>query len=92
MIGCQRQVNLRAVLRINDALGVRAGESGSQKRLLANGGRIVLLSSINGIAGAFGQTNYAFTKAALIEYVLNTVTSLAYADVPDHRLVSWPAT
>jgi NAD(P)-dependent dehydrogenase (short-subunit alcohol dehydrogenase family) len=29
-------------------------------------GRVVMLSSINGIAGARGQTNYAWTKGALI--------------------------
>jgi len=34
--------------------------------LVRPNGRVVVLSSINGIAGAFGQTNYATTKAALI--------------------------
>lgn len=37
--------------------------------LVRPGGSVVVMSSINGIAGAFGQTNYSYTKAALIRYV-----------------------
>jgi 3-oxoacyl-[acyl-carrier protein] reductase len=53
-------VNLGAVLRVNDELS---------KGLLADGGRIVCLSSVAGIGGNVGQTNYAASKAALIGYV-----------------------
>ena len=48
-------VNLSTQERINDALV----ESGALK----DGGRIVCVSSISGIAGNLGQTNYALSKA-----------------------------
>ena len=51
-------VNLASILRINDAL---LGKDG-----LRDGGRIVCVSSIAGIAGNLGQTNYAATKAGVI--------------------------
>jgi 3-oxoacyl-[acyl-carrier protein] reductase len=54
-------VNLTAVVAIDTAL-LEAG-------LLGGFARLVYLSSISGIAGNFGQTNYAATKAALIGYV-----------------------
>lgn len=59
-------VNLEAVLRINEAFGLHGQQE--QPLLLNPGGRVLLLASINGVAGAFGQTNYAFTKSALIGY------------------------
>ncbi len=49
-------VNLGAILRIQAAL-----EAGP----LQDGGRVVLLSSIAGLAGNPGQTNYAASKAAV---------------------------
>ncbi len=52
-------VNLGAVIRITEALDP----------LLAEGARIVCLSSIAGIAGNFGQTNYAASKAGVAGYV-----------------------
>ena len=54
-------VNFAAITRIDAALMAHA--------LLRNGGRLVCLSSISGIAGNFGQTNYAASKAALVGYV-----------------------
>jgi 3-oxoacyl-[acyl-carrier protein] reductase len=72
-------VNLSAIRSLNRSLGVD-GESSVGRPLLRKGGaggRVVLLSSIHGIAGAYGQTNYAFTKAALIGY------AHAAAQVPD---------
>ena len=62
-------VNLRAILAI-DALLINAG-------VLRAGGRIVCLSSMGGIAGNYGQTNYAATKAALIAYVAAQALRLA---------------
>lgn len=54
-------INLSAVEKINNALlGAEA---------INEGGRIVCVSSMNGIAGSFGQTNYAVSKAGLIGYV-----------------------
>ncbi|WP_042387737.1 3-oxoacyl-ACP reductase [Streptacidiphilus melanogenes] len=55
-------VNLTAVERLNEAL--LGGEP-----VLRDGGRIVCTSSISGIAGNVGQTNYAASKAGLIGLV-----------------------
>lgn len=54
-------INFAAITRINEAL--------IANKLLRGGGRLVCLSSISGIAGNFGQTNYATSKAALVGYV-----------------------
>ena len=54
-------VNLSTQERINDALV----ESGALK----DGGRIVCVSSISGIAGNMGQTNYALSKAGVVGMV-----------------------
>jgi 3-oxoacyl-[acyl-carrier protein] reductase len=54
-------VNLNAVMKINRQL--------LEADLLASNGRIICLSSIAGIAGNYGQTNYATSKAALCGYV-----------------------
>jgi 3-oxoacyl-[acyl-carrier protein] reductase len=50
-------INLGAVVRITDAL---------LKGTLRDGGRVVLISSIAGIAGNVGQTNYAASKSGLV--------------------------
>jgi 3-oxoacyl-[acyl-carrier protein] reductase len=62
-------VNFGAVVALDEAL-LGAG-------LLRDGGRIVCLSSISGVAGNFGQSNYAATKAALIGYVAARAPQLA---------------
>ena len=54
-------INLGAILAIDEVL---LGE-----QVINDGGRIVCLSSIGGIAGNMGQTNYGATKAGLIGYV-----------------------
>lgn len=54
-------INLDAILKIDAAL--QAADA------VREGGRIVCLSSIGGIAGNVGQTNYGATKSALIGYV-----------------------
>ncbi|MCI0146848.1 3-oxoacyl-ACP reductase [Paraburkholderia sediminicola] len=51
-------INLSAQERIDDAL-LTAG-------ILRDGGRIIAVSSISGIAGNLGQTNYATSKAGVI--------------------------
>ncbi|MBP6724984.1 MAG: SDR family oxidoreductase, partial [Halioglobus sp.] len=62
-------VNLSTQERINDAL-VAAGA-------LKSGARIVCVSSISGIAGNYGQTNYALSKAGVIGMVKSLAPSLA---------------
>ena len=61
-------INLGAVLRITEALDPVINE----------GGRIICLSSIAGIAGNTGQTNYAASKAGIIG--LARSFGAAYAD------------
>ena len=52
-------VNLAAVVRITEAI----------ESTLKDSGRVVCLSSIAGIAGNVGQTNYAASKAGIVGYV-----------------------
>jgi 3-oxoacyl-[acyl-carrier protein] reductase len=61
------EVNLRALIRVNEAL----------LDVLREEGRIVCLSSIGGIGGNAGQTNYAATKAGVIGYVEGLAETLA---------------
>ena len=61
-------VNLTAVERLNAALLAASPEAG-RGPVLRDGGRIVCTSSISGIAGNVGQTNYAASKAGLIGLV-----------------------
>ncbi len=59
-------VNLTAAIRLTEALV--QGDSELLK-LMNPGGRVVCMSSISGIAGNLGQTNYAAAKAGLIGFV-----------------------
>ncbi|MGH2939846.1 MAG: 3-oxoacyl-ACP reductase [Solirubrobacterales bacterium] len=63
------EINLSSEERINDALL-------DAKRLNANG-RIVCVSSMSGIAGNSGQTNYAASKAGVIGMVESMAPTLA---------------
>lgn len=60
-------VNLLALIRTNEAL----------LDFLRDGARIVCLSSIGGIAGNVGQTNYAATKAGVIGYIQGLAPKVA---------------
>lgn len=53
-------INLRAVQQINALL--------LQRQQIQQDGRVLLLSSMNGLAGQKGQANYASSKAALVGY------------------------
>ena len=63
-------VNLRSQLAINRALLADAG-------LLGDSARIVCISSMSGIAGNRGQTNYAASKAGVIGMVRALAPQLA---------------
>ena len=54
-------INLGAVIRITDKL--LSGD------VLRSGGRVVCLSSVSGIAGNRGQTNYSAGKAGIVGFV-----------------------
>ncbi|WP_165856698.1 3-oxoacyl-ACP reductase [Marinobacter sp. JSM 1782161] len=47
-----------------------------KRKLIRDNGRIVCVSSISGIAGNFGQTNYATSKSGVIGYVESMARSL----------------
>ncbi|MEQ1439535.1 3-oxoacyl-ACP reductase [Fontimonas sp. SYSU GA230001] len=61
-------INLAAILRINEGL---------LKKGLNGGARVVCISSIGGIGGNAGQTNYGATKAGVIGYVDAMAETLA---------------
>jgi len=63
------EINLSSEERINDAL--------LDGKLLAANGRIVCVSSMSGIAGNSGQTNYAASKAGVIGMVEAMAPELA---------------
>jgi 3-oxoacyl-[acyl-carrier protein] reductase len=63
------EINLSSEERINDAL--------LDAKLLADNGRIVCVSSMSGIAGNSGQTNYAASKAGVIGMVEAMAPELA---------------
>lgn len=56
------------VIAINLTAVIALTEEALEMDLIPDGGRIIGTSSISGIAGNFGQTNYTATKAALIGY------------------------
>ena len=62
-------INLSKIMAINERL--------FEKRLLSDRARIVCISSISGIAGNFGQTNYATSKAGIATYVEKIATLLS---------------
>jgi 3-oxoacyl-[acyl-carrier protein] reductase len=62
-------VNLSAPVAINQALLERGA--------LGEGGRVVCVSSISGIAGNAGQTNYATSKAGVIGIVQSCASAFA---------------
>jgi 3-oxoacyl-[acyl-carrier protein] reductase len=63
------EINLSSEERINEAL--------LDAKLLAANGRIVCVSSMSGIAGNAGQTNYAASKAGVIGMVESLAPELA---------------
>jgi 3-oxoacyl-[acyl-carrier protein] reductase len=64
-------VNLSAQERINDEL--------LEREVIRENGRIVCVSSMNGIAGNAGQTNYATSKAGVIGMVQALAPAVAKA-------------
>ncbi|GEM_PF-26646 len=69
-------INLDAVLQITAAL-LRDGDGEGEGRVMRDEGRIIVLSSIAGIAGNLGQTNYAATKAGVMGFVRHLAEELA---------------
>src|SRR5262249_33489382 len=61
------EVNLAAIARIDEAL---------LGQVLRDRGRVVYLSSVAGLAGNVGQTNYAASKAAVATYARRLAAQL----------------
>ena len=66
-------INLGAVIRITDRLLADA--------VLRPGGRIICLSSVSGIAGNRGQTNYSASKAGVVGFVEALAIKLGKAGI-----------
>lgn len=64
-------VNLASILRLDEMLLCR------KNLIMGHGSRLVYLSSIAGIAGGFGQTNYACSKAGVVGYVASRAKEVA---------------
>jgi 3-oxoacyl-[acyl-carrier protein] reductase len=62
-------INLGAVIRITDRL--------LEDEVLRPGGRIICLSSVSGIAGNRGQTNYSASKAGVVGFVESLAAKVA---------------
>lgn len=69
------------VIDINIAAEERINERLLADGTLNKGGRIICVSSISGIAGNMGQTNYATSKAAVIGMVQGMAPELADRDI-----------
>jgi 3-oxoacyl-[acyl-carrier protein] reductase len=66
-----------SVLSVNLAAPVRINEALLERGALGDGGRVVCVSSISGIAGNAGQTNYATSKAGVIGIVQTSAPAFA---------------
>ncbi len=66
-----------SVININLSTQERINEALVEKRALRRGARIVCVSSISGIAGNVGQTNYALSKAGVVGMVQSLAPHLA---------------
>jgi 3-oxoacyl-[acyl-carrier protein] reductase len=71
------QWNLTVGVSLDAAMRITAEFTKGKTPLLRKDGRIVCLSSIAGIAGNFGQTNYSAAKAGVIGFVRHQAPKLA---------------
>ena len=76
-LGRMTEGEWRSVLSVNLSAPVRINEALLDSGALDDGGRVVCVSSISGIAGNAGQTNYATSKAGVIGFVESCAPALA---------------
>jgi 3-oxoacyl-[acyl-carrier protein] reductase len=76
-IGRMTEQQWSTVLSINLIAPQRITAELVERKAIRRNGRVVCLSSMNGIAGAAGQTNYATSKAGLIGFVEAQAPELA---------------
>jgi 3-oxoacyl-[acyl-carrier protein] reductase len=80
-IGRMTDAQWSTVLGINLIAPQRITAELIARKAIRRNGRVVCLSSMNGIAGAAGQTNYATSKAGLIGFVEAQAPLLAPAGI-----------
>lgn len=68
------------VMRVNLAAVIELTNSILHRGALNRGGRVICMSSVVGIAGNFGQTNYSASKGGLIGYIEGLAHHLARED------------
>ena len=76
-IGRMTELQWSTVLSINVIAPQRITDELVERKAIRRNGRVIGLSSINGIAGTAGQTNYATSKAGVIGFVEATAPGLA---------------
>jgi 3-oxoacyl-[acyl-carrier protein] reductase len=76
-LGRMSEDEWRSVLSVNLSAPVRINEALLERGALGDGGRVVCVASISGIAGNAGQTNYATSKAGVIGFVESCAPALA---------------
>ena len=76
-IGRMTRQQWSTVLEINLIAPQRITAELVERKAIRRNGRVICLSSMNGIAGAAGQTNYATSKAGLIGFVEAQAPALA---------------
>ena len=80
------QSSWRDTLSVNLEAPIRMTEHLLETGMIADGGRIICMSSIAGIAGNVGQTNYATSKAGLIGFVRQLADQLAERGITANAL------
>ena len=76
-IGRMTELQWSTVLAINVIAPQRITDELVERKAIRRNGRVIGLSSINGIAGTAGQTNYATSKAGVIGFVEASAPGLA---------------
>jgi 3-oxoacyl-[acyl-carrier protein] reductase len=76
-LACMTAREWRGVLAVNLSAPQRINEALLRHDAIGAGGRIVCVSSISGIAGNAGQTNYSTSKAGVIGLVESAAPALA---------------
>ena len=76
-LGGMREEGWTLLMEINLSSEERIDEALLERDLLNEGGRVVCVSSMSGIAGNAGQTNYATSKAGVIGMVQSMASTFA---------------
>lgn len=75
------QQQWQSVMAVNLIAPITLTQTLLEHNMILDGGRIIGLSSISGIAGNAGQTNYALTKGGLAGYITGLADELANKNI-----------